>query len=307
MPVTVAEESIGRRFRVEGTSPVLIPTLLGLVLAACSGITDSKDGKAGRMALIPSAGKSFIQGEQSVGQAKQRPVTLTRSFFMDRHEVTRELYSEVMGIAVGEYSLQYPKSKVSWYDAVLFCNRRSKLENLDTAYSYSGDTTICEIPQSNDCYSPARIPKDIEIDFGSDEYRLPTLAEWEFACKGGRTTAFYWGNAEADFRDFEWAKEGATATESAPLHPVGMKKPNPFGLYDIMGNAREWANDNGFDSSDSIPATDPVIYSKNSLYHHTTGVNTPRNDLHFSDFGWAPSTSRVWRDTGFRCVRTVKD
>lgn len=69
------------------------------------------------------------------------------------------------------------------------------------------------------------------------KYRLPTEAEWEYAARGGTTTQFYWGDKIDD--DYVWY----FGTSDYKAHPVGLKKPNPFGLYDILGNVWEWAED----------------------------------------------------------------
>lgn len=166
-------------------------------------------------------------------------------------------------------------------------------------------TTICTYRFDGDCYDSASFPRNIEIDLDRNGFRLPTLAEWEFSCIGGTSTRYYWGDAESDFAHYEWAKQGATSSIRAPMHPVGLKLPNPYGLFDIMGNADEWANDSEHDPEDTAAVFDPLEYTPNDTYHKTAGVSGPKNGLSYSSFASTPATGRLWSDVGFRCVRTI--
>lgn len=287
---------------------LILGILLTSALGGCEHFEDSGNPENEVMPFIPAAGKTFLQGRTNSGWMKHRKATLTRNYRMDRHEVTRKDYAERMGLPrPPEDSLRMPMTKVDWYDAILYCNRRSRASRLDSVYAYSGDTTICTYQSNGKCLDSASIPKNIEIDLDRTGFRLPTLAEWEFACIGGKSTLFYWGDGDGDYVQYEWAKEGATSTVRAPMHPIGLKRPNPYGLFDIMGNAAEWANDSEHDPADSLAAIDPLKYTPNDTYHMSAGVTGPSNSLKYSSFSATPATGRLWSDVGFRCVRTIKE
>ena len=93
----------------------------------------------------------------------------------------------------------------------------------------------------------------------TEKYRLPTEAEWEYAARGGTTTEFYWGKKIDD--SYVWY----FGTSNYKTHPVGFKKPNPFGLYDILGNVWEWVED--WFASD---------YYQNSPVHNPKGPDSGR-------------------------------
>jgi len=145
----------------------------------------------------------------------QRRVVLTRGFCMGRYPVTQEQWLAVMGSSPCVFKGHLnPAESVSWDDARAF---------LDTA---SANT--------------------------NKAMRLPTEAEWEYACRAGTTTRFYAGESEADLAQAGWY----AGNSEDRTHPVGQKHPNQFGLYDMLGNVWEWCSDWYGDRS-SEDATDP--------------------------------------------------
>jgi formylglycine-generating enzyme required for sulfatase activity len=110
-----------------------------------------------------------------------------------------------------------PVEQVDWYHAVLYCNMRSLKEGLKPCYD--ANTLAC--------------------DFAANGYRLPTEAEWEYACRAGTQSKYSVGDDPAKLRACAWFK--ANADQAA--HPVGQKAPNPWALFDMHGNVAEWCQD----------------------------------------------------------------
>ncbi|WP_198536329.1 formylglycine-generating enzyme family protein [Streptomyces resistomycificus] len=131
--------------------------------------------------------------------------------------VTRELYDRVTGARPGGAAGdRFPVESVSWTDAVRFCNDLSRLEGLAPAYRVHPDGETAE------------------WDAGADGYRLPTEAEWEHACRAGTTGPRY-----GPLDEIAWYR----GTSEERIHEVGTKRPNPWGLYDMLGNVWEWCWD----------------------------------------------------------------
>jgi formylglycine-generating enzyme required for sulfatase activity len=165
--------------------------------------------------LLPDG--TFTMGEGS--EAHQ--VTLTKAFELGVHEVTQEQYEAVMGTNPGRYKgPQNPVEMVSWNDAVEFCRKLSAM------------------------------PAEKKAGY---VYRLPTEAEWEYACRAGTTTKYSFGDSESELGDYAWYAKNSVAT----THPVGGKKPNAWGLYDLHGNVWEWCQD-WYGDYPSGAVTDPT-------------------------------------------------
>jgi formylglycine-generating enzyme len=245
------------------------------------------------MALIPAG--SFRMGDiTGTGVIDEQPVhevTITRPFLMARIPVTQAQYEAVMGSNPSYFKgPDLPVERVGWYDAVEFCNELSRQEGLDPCYSGSGENIVC--------------------DFTANGYRLPTEAEWEYACRAGTETDFHTGNMthsgypplDPDLDRAGWYR----VNSGGETHPVGQKEPNAFGLYDMHGNVWEWCWDwysgNYYASS---PAEDPR--------GPATGTRRVVRGGSWCDGAWlcgsAGRTSlnpdfRYYLSIGFRLVRT---
>ncbi len=127
--------------------------------------------------------------------------------------MTRAAYAEVLGLPPPADDL-YPVESVSWFEAVHFCNAASLLEGLSPPYRISGET--------------------VTWDETADGYRLPTEAEWEHACRAGTTTPQY-----GPLDEIAWYRDNS----GGRLHEVGAKRPNEWGLHDMLGNVWDWCWD----------------------------------------------------------------
>jgi len=216
------------------------------------------------------------------------------SFYMDLTEVTQEDYQRLMGRNPSNSTgdPRRPVEQVSWYEAVLYCNARSKRDHLDTVYYYTGYST-----NESGFYT---VLSGLVVNYAKNGYRLPTDAEWEYACRAGTTTDYYWGNSIDGRYCWYGANSGIIA------QPVGTKLPNAWGLYDMSGNVWEWCNDwyadCSFSSSSSNNLAWPVrpfgterVLRGGSCYTYDLPRSADRTGLEpFVD----------WFDVGFRCVRS---
>lgn len=205
------------------------------------------------------------------GDENPHQVTLTRGFWMGKHEVTQAQWEHVIGNRPGhgrEDVLDDPNAPVvfvSWDDAVLFTKRLSELT---------------ERP-----------------------FRLPTEAEWEYACRTGRRSPYWYGDHAGFLTRYAWCGVNAYKGGEPYAHVVGLKRPNPWGLHDMYGNVNEWCQDY-YGLYPAGPVVDPTgPESGNDRVIRGGSYGSFEVECRSASRDWSPPEQRD-SGTGFRVVYT---
>jgi formylglycine-generating enzyme required for sulfatase activity len=212
---------------------------------------------------------------------------------MGKYEVTQKEYQEVMGTNPSNFKGDLPAQagnlpveQVSWYDAVEYCNKRSQKEGLTPAYTINGT--------------------NVTWNRNANGYRLPTEAEWEYACRAGTVSPFSTGNnittSQANYDGNYPYNNNAKGEYRQKTTPVGSFQANPWGLHDMHGNVWEWC----WDWKGDYPSgaqSDPVGASSgsNRVIRGGSWGNLGRN-LRSADRGSYTPSNRNYI-IGFRLVR----
>jgi formylglycine-generating enzyme required for sulfatase activity len=264
LPVEIPDEEIELETAIQRINDHVIERVGNFIITSTENLPN---GVTLKMVSLP-AGK-FLMGSPDSdldAESYEKPQHLVQvnSFAIGKYPVTQAQYQAVMGTnATSQKSLrgkrrataaslpsyfqnnpQNPVEQVSWNDAQAFCQKLSQI---------TGKT-----------------------------YRLPTEAEWEYACRAGTTTRYYFGDDANQLGDYAWYGGNSQNT----THPVGQKRPNAWGLYDMIGNVWEWCEDNWHDSYIGAP-TDGSAWIKNG------------NDYQILRGGY-------WGDVPLRCRSAVR-
>jgi formylglycine-generating enzyme required for sulfatase activity len=233
--------------------------------------------------MVLVSGGTFPMGstDSSQGIRPAHKVVLN-SFYMGKYEVTQDEWNNIMGYNTSFFSeARNPIDGVRWYEAIEYCNKKSKMEGLTPCYSGSGDNITC--------------------NFAANGYRLPTEAEWEYACRGGQHSGNYTYSGSNDPEEVAWYVKNLRDRKT---RHVGLKKPNELGIYDMTGNAWEWCWD----------WYDHLYYKKSPIENPTGPTSGVRRVVRGGNVynQCLPSILRVgfrpingFQGYGFRVVRTA--
>lgn len=204
---------------------------------------------------IPAAGQTFSMGETGYA-TPVHDVTLTKNFRMSKYVVTNTQYAAFLntkGVANdGKGTVSYTNTS----GALQTNQTQTFISSNSWGVTYANGVWVAQSGYENH-------PVTNVTWYGAKAYAdwiggvLPTEAQWEYACRGGKTTAFYFGDNDTDMGNYGWSRENNTPSGTKA---VGQKLPNAYGLYDMHGNVWEWCGD-WYAVYTTSPATDPDVQS----------------------------------------------
>ena len=255
--------------------------LTNILLVSCNTVPEPTkivtlpDGNEIEFIYIPPGSFKMGSNENEIDrhgdEGPVRNVHLTRGFYMGKYEVTQGQWMSVMGNNPSVFknypdSEKYPVDMISWNKSQEFINRIN------------------------------------ELDLGT--FRLPTEAEWEYACRAGTNTRYYWGTDSTDWKvyDYAWAFSRAEGKS----HEVGTKKANRWGLHDMSGNVWEWCQDwrGAYQENDTIDPGGAASGTK-KIYRGGSWFNRPSTLRSANRNGHEPDVTGT--NSGMRLVLEIND
>lgn len=244
--------------------------------------------------LIPKG--SYLRGSppndpHRLYDEKLHHVTLTKDFYLGVHEVTQQQFQKLMGRNPSHYQGETLLKELT----------ENSLEVADFPAEKLPVESVLRSEAVAFCSALSNLAEEAKA---GREYRLPTEAEWEYACRAESHTVYFFGDDPKQLGDYAWFKENS---DHIP-HPVGLKKTNRWGLYDIYGNVGEWCSDS-YDSYPTRPVTDPIANPE-------LGIGVRRGGaFNNSDFNcrsanrWAMSLEAdgTYQEVGFRVALTISE
>ena len=240
---------------------------------------DCGNGVKLKLVLIPAGqfmmGSPQAEKDRKDDEGPQRRVTLSRPFYMAVCEITQAQFEAIekrqpwKGKVWTREAPEHPASNITWNDATALCAALAKKTGR--------------------------------------EIRLPTEAEWEYACRAGSSTRFGYGDdpGERQIGDYGWTSGNVTGKDQFYSRPVGRKKPNAFGLHDMHGNVYEWCQDRYQRSYEKLPATDPVGPAEGTQRVLRGGCWNYKTKLMRSAARFSDSPTNAIVTYGFRVVLPV--
>jgi formylglycine-generating enzyme required for sulfatase activity len=216
------------------------------------------------------------------GEGPVTPVRISRAYWIGKYPVTQGEYLEVMGVNPSRFNeaeygvdLRRPVERVSWHDAMAYCAALTERES-----------------------QAGRIPQGVV-------YRLPTEAEWEYACRAWSSARFSFGDdpGYASLANYGWYADNSGGT----THPVGEKQPNLWGLHDLHGNVFEWCSD-WYESLPGRFVVDPQGPATSSIERRVTRGGSWDKEARAcrAAVRWSSPPNTMFSDLGFRVVLAPK-
>lgn len=300
---------LGEQISIIGTLMLMLLLGLGVILAMSmasvhhwsselddilSGIMDPQRAKnicgtlAGMKFTRILAGE-FVMGSDARYHDDEYPahkVTIARSFDLGTYQVTQREWESVMGSNPSRCRGDILK---------LSYNELKEVVKTETPASFRGDNHPVEMVS---WYDVQRFIARLNKADPANNYRLPSEAEWEYACRAGTTSAFFFGdNSKLD--DYAWRYQNS----GNKTHPVGQKEPNHWGLYDICGNVSEWVQDRYHDNYVGAPI-DGSAWTRGRARHRVVRGGSFIDGLKFRfASSYRLGRRRTYDDVGFRIVK----